>query len=222
MTRSADFISFDSVSFALAGADGKVHLDVEEGDDYNSEGDLCESSQSTKYDCLVRTPLRQSDLVLHTTATGKRPTDGQCGSCDPPDDAKRPRLTLPSTSKALTLPENVWAGIFVRLPPQKLAQLRRTCRAFQNYLLNQSIWRASRKQWMTEMPKPVFNLKEWEMLALVRGDGCMICGHKTYTRAIYWAFRVRCCTQCFNQNMTKVRNPKGRRMALDRSWLIPR
>lgn len=212
MARSADFIPLDSASCTLAGADGKVHLDVEEGDDYNSEEDLCESSPSTKYDG-VRTPLRQSDFVSHTTATGKRPADGQGGACDPPDDAKRSRLT----SKALTLPENVWVGIFSRLPPQKLAQLRRTCRAFQNYLFNQSIWRASRKQWMPEMPKPVFNLKEWEMLALAKGDGCMICGHTTYTRAIYWAFRVRCCTQCFNQNMTKVRNSKSRRTALDRS-----
>ncbi|RPB24720.1 hypothetical protein L211DRAFT_848553 [Terfezia boudieri ATCC MYA-4762] len=189
MTRSADFISFDFVSCTLADADGKVHLDVEDGDDYNPEEDLCESSQSTKFDCPVRTPLRQSDLVLHTTATGKRRADGQGESCGPPDDVKRPRLTPPSTSKALTLPEVVWAGIFSRLPPQKLAQLRRTCRAFQNYLLNQSIWRASRKQWMPEMPKPAFNLKEWEMLALARGDGCMICGHKAYTRAVYWAFR---------------------------------
>ncbi|KAF8426250.1 hypothetical protein EV426DRAFT_20841 [Tirmania nivea] len=193
MTRSADFISLDY-------ADGKVHLDVEEGDDYNSEEDLCESSPSTRYGCLVRTPLRQSDLVSHTTA---RLADGQGGTCNSPDDAKRAPFIPLSTSKALTLPENVWASIFSGLPPQKLAQLRRTCRAFQNYLLNQSIWRASRKQWMPEMPKPVFKLKEWEMLALARGDGCMICGHKTYTIAIYWAFRVRCCTQCFNQNMSK-------------------
>ena len=201
MTRSADFISFNSASCSLVGTDDKVHLDVEDGDDYNSEEDLCESS-----------PLRQPDLVSHIPATGKRPADGQGGTCNPPDNA---RLTPRSASKALTLPENVWADIFSRLPPQNLAQLRRTCRAFQNYLLNQSIWRASRKQWMPEMPKPAFNLKEWEMLALAKGDGCMICRHKTYTRAIYWAFRVRCCTQCFNQNMTKVGNSQSRLIILD-------
>lgn len=209
MTKpTADLISFDFTSIpsnALDGADGKVQLNVEEGDDYNSEEEICDSPRSFKRDTYITSPLRQPESDS-SNMNGKRPADDEGAIDGAPDDAKRPRLTTPGLTKALTLPENIWIDIFSRLPPQKLAQLRRTCRLFQKYLLNQSIWRASRKQWMPDMPKPVFNLKEWEMLALTRGDGCMICGNKTYTRAIYWAFRVRCCTQCFNQNMTKVRN----------------
>lgn len=225
MARSADFISFDSAappsfsacssfsssasssssspsssfSSTSVGTGDKIHLDVEEGDDYNSDVDIDELSLCINDDSPVQTPLRQSDHF--SNSNGKRPADDYPITHGFPDDAKRQRLL---SSKALALPETIWADIFSRLPPQQLAQLTRTCRLFKKYLLNQSIWRASRKQWMPEMPKPVFKLKEWEMLALVKGDGCMICRNKIHTRSIYWAFRVRCCTQCFNQHMTKV------------------
>ena len=204
MTRSADYITFDSTATKYdASCYGKVHLNVEEGDDYNSDDDICGSSPSVNSGAsLPCTPWHQTDPI---SVNGKRPADDYQTQGNFPDEAKRPRLSLVRPTKALTLPESIWTEIFSQLPPQKLAQLQRTCRLFQKYLLNESIWRASRKQWIPEMPKPVFNLKEWEMLALAKGDGCMICGNKTYTRAIYWAFRVRCCTQCFNQNMTKVK-----------------
>ncbi|KAF8467792.1 hypothetical protein BDZ91DRAFT_723073 [Kalaharituber pfeilii] len=203
MTRSVDYISFDATSrcFGSAAGEGKVHLDVEEGDDYNSDEDICGSSLSFKFESSPSPSLRQPNFIAQSN--GKRPADDHETHRDLLDDAKRLRFTPPGPAKALTLPESIWAEIFSQLPPQKLAQLRRTCRLFQKFLLNQSIWRASRKQWMPEMPKPVFSLKEWEMLALAKGDGCMICGNRTHTHAIYWAFRVRCCTQCFNRNMTK-------------------
>jgi len=66
---------------------------------------------------------RDSQTLSHTQL--QLATDQQMGKVErvnPPDDAKLSRLT---TSKALALPENVWAGIFSRLPRQKLPQLRR-------------------------------------------------------------------------------------------------
>lgn len=200
VAHSADFIALDSTtSPGHCGyrSEDKVYLDVERDDDYdNSDDDICESSLDN---LPVKLPSRQSGFVSHVYS--RRPSDDNIGIYDQDpslDGAKH-------HPKALTLPSDIWEDIFSRLPPEKLAQLRGTCRLFRRYLLNESIWKASRKQFMPEMPKPVFRLKEWEMIALVKGSSCMICGNNAYPRAIYWAFRVRCCNQCFSQNVTIVR-----------------
>lgn len=194
--QTADFIALDCATSPPGHcgycSEDKVYLDVERVDDYND----------SDADDIVNTPSRQSGFVSHVNSrrlSGN--TIGVDGQEAPPSslsDAK----PLPV---ALTLPSDIWEDIFARIPPKKLAHLRGTCRLFRRYLLNESIWRASRKQFMPEMPKPVFKLKEWEMLALVKGSSCMICGNKAYPRAIYWAFRVRCCDQCFSGSVTKVR-----------------
>lgn len=198
--HSTDFIAFD-ITTSPPGHGGyrsedKVYLDVERGDDYNDSDadadDICEIS------------LDNFSLSRQLGFANRRGSSDDNTRVDDQEASSSP-LDAKHLPKALTLPSGIWEDVFAYLSPEKLAQLRGTCRLFRRYLLNESIWRASRKQFMPEMPKPVFMLKEWEMLALVKGSSCMICGDKAYPRAIYWAFRVRCCNQCFSQNVTKVR-----------------
>ena len=201
--HSADFIALDSTTSPPGHcgyrSEDKVYFDIERGDDYNNSDadDICESSLDNH---PAYTLSRQSGFVSHVNR--RTPSDDNIGLGV--QEASPPSLDAKHLPKALTLPSNIWEDVFARLPPEKLAQLRGTCRLFRRYLLNESIWKTSRKQFMPEMPKPAFKLKEWEMLALVKGGSCMICGNKACPTVIYWAFRVRCCNQCFSQNVTKV------------------
>ncbi|KAI5808182.1 hypothetical protein DFH27DRAFT_607891 [Peziza echinospora] len=198
MARSADFVPLGSKFGPQGhGSAEKVHLSVEVGDDYSSDDDGYLSP-------LEEAHCDEAPSLVPATWGGKRPAESQSTDNELlSDTTKRQKLTALALPKALTLPKSIWVEIFSQLPPNKLAQLRQTCKQFSKILSEQSIWRASRNTWLPDMPKPVFNLKEWQMLSLAKGEGCMICGSEMHIRAVYWAFRTRCCTQCFNQNMTK-------------------
>lgn len=206
MAQSADYISFDSEipspeveDDMVAPSCGKIHEAIEVGDDYNSEEDPTSSPATAEgvQDLSDR-------AALHSNS--KRPAESQSLGSNLPEDAKRQKLRAAPKEKslALLLPDKFWVDIFSQLHPHTLGQVRRTCQLFYKHLQNEVIWKTSRKRFMPEMPKPVFNLKEWEMLALAKGEGCMLCNAKLPTRSVYWAFRIRCCSQCLQKNTTKV------------------
>ena len=108
------------------------------------------------------------------------------------------------------VPVELWAEIFVYLQPETLGKLRRVCRHFYKALVNENVWRRSRRIHAEDMPKPVFGLREWQMWELCKGAGCMLCDRYDGLPKgsggvkIYWPFRVRCCPECLQENTTKV------------------
>lgn len=180
--------------------EGKVHIDVELEDDYNSDDGSIHSIEPL--DESFQLPPAPSKKSIQERMKAAAEALGK----DPPikmevDEGER-------FSALKVIPEKIWAEIFSLLHPRQLAELRGTCRDFDKYLNSETIWRRSRKVFFPDMPRPVFGLKEWEMFRLARGKGCMVCKGAKATNIppqTIWQFRVRCCKPCLIEHTTKVR-----------------
>lgn len=109
-----------------------------------------------------------------------------------------------AAAAALPLPATLWLTVFSWAHPMDLARLRQTCKHFARYLQNELTWRRSMELHLPRFPRPVFGLKEAEMLGLAFGRGCMHCDHSEREAAICWSFRRRLCTDCIVAISLKV------------------
>ncbi|EWC44916.1 hypothetical protein DRE_00975 [Drechslerella stenobrocha 248] len=109
------------------------------------------------------------------------------------------------------LPMPLWIEIFTYIGLPGIGRLRAVCRRFDELLEKEHLWRRCRKIHCPDMPKPAFGVKEWDMWALVRGRGCMVCKAAKFEGKVrgedgvkvYWQFRVRCCEGCFRRSVVK-------------------
>jgi hypothetical protein len=126
-----------------------------------------------------------------------------CASAGDLSDDEMPDIANIDAKSLMGLPPKVWEKVFSLLHPLELAQLQLCGRSFHVLLQREATWRASRSIHLPQLPKPVFGLSEREMLQLLFGRGCMLCGSPKDFKT-YWPFRVRCCKQCLVNNVTKV------------------
>ncbi|KAI5804945.1 hypothetical protein EDC01DRAFT_641443 [Geopyxis carbonaria] len=128
-------------------------------------------------------------------------------SCDSP-------MSLNYEEQPWTLPPGSGFGLLAALPggilkktllllnPADLTRLQRCSKSLNRILTQENIWQHSRNQYLPDFPKPVLGLSEAKMLELFFGTGCMLCQNKRETFT-YWAFRIRCCKECFSANTTR-------------------
>ncbi|KAA8908644.1 hypothetical protein FN846DRAFT_1020938 [Sphaerosporella brunnea] len=125
-----------------------------------------------------------------------------CGESGDVSDDEMVDLSNIQSKNLAALPPKLWGEVLSLLHPLELAQLQLCGRFFHTLLQREAMWRASRSAHLPQLPKPVFGLSEREMLQLLFGMGCMLCGGRKDFKT-YWPFRVRCCKQCLMNNITK-------------------
>lgn len=106
-----------------------------------------------------------------------------------------------ATSRAVSLPTELWQQIFLRLSPAMLSRCLRVCRTFNTYLTNtkaqpvnstakkpkdadkdkvkvmdsDAIWAEARKNYFPNMPRPLMRCNELTMLQLIGCRSCQFC-----------------------------------------------
>ncbi|CAG8523898.1 4588_t:CDS:2 [Funneliformis caledonium] len=114
--------------------------------------------------------------------------------------------TLTINSPIVNLPPELFAKFCSYLSPNDLFKLSKVCRKFYCYLSapnsfsTQQIWKKSRLTFMGHVwspPPKGMNEKRYVEL-LITNLGCEICNISKHCK-IYWAFGVRCCSECFNE-----------------------
>ena len=145
-------------------------------------------------------------------------------------------------SKPPDLPVELWQHIFLYLPPAMLCRCLRVCRTFNNYLTqtkavpvarktsskgqprvrvldSEAIWSNARKNFFSNMPRPLARCNELQMLQLIGGKTCQFCysppepspatspfnsGPGPDGLRVFWPFGVRACGRCIESNTLKV------------------
>ncbi|CAG8446275.1 5653_t:CDS:2 [Ambispora gerdemannii] len=109
------------------------------------------------------------------------------------------------------LSPEVFINICQYLPPEDLNRLALTCKSFFNFLFSESestqlMWKHSRTKYSSfhrQLPPPR-GMSELDYTKLVFGKICQICKCRIFKPKIDWNFQVRCCTECYNQNVGTV------------------
>ena len=103
---------------------------------------------------------------------------------------------------------DAWRLIFNYSDLKFLLNARTVCKSFYNVLKDEQIWRRSRLiQFGTDCPAPPAGLTEQQYAGLLVGKGCQqrSCT-RTNSSKVYWAFRLRLCTECLRRSTIKVRS----------------
>ncbi|KAK4957161.1 hypothetical protein LTR10_005119 [Elasticomyces elasticus] len=150
----------------------------------------------------------------------------------------------PSGSPAERLPTELWQQIFLRLPPAMLSRCLRVSKTFNAYLTqtkaqpsaattrkgkavktriasvqdSNAIWTEARKNYFSNMPRPLGDMTELAMLQLIGGRTCQFCarlpmpapatspfnsGPGPDGMRVIWPFGIRTCGQCLERNTLK-------------------
>ncbi|KAF2769460.1 hypothetical protein EJ03DRAFT_327310 [Teratosphaeria nubilosa] len=157
------------------------------------------------------------------------------------DNSKKPRLSemfkpAPDArpSPAERLPVQLWQQVFLRLSPGVLSRCLRVSKTFNRYLTttqaesttskkdakkirvldSDTIWAEARKAYFPNMPRPLLQHTELQMLQLLGGKACQFCtrvplpvlASNPYNAGpgpdglrVIWPFRIRACGPCWEQ-----------------------
>ncbi|USW46981.1 Putative F-box-like domain superfamily protein [Septoria linicola] len=118
-------------------------------------------------------------------------TDG--ASTDATDEQTKKRRV--DSAQTPRLPTDIWQRVFMLLPPAVLCRCLRVCKDFNHMLTatmapqgqqkdkstarivdSEAIWTQSRKIFFPQLPRPLRQHTELEMLKLVGGQNCQFCG----------------------------------------------
>ncbi|KAH9826703.1 F-box domain containing protein [Teratosphaeria destructans] len=161
------------------------------------------------------------------------------------DNSKKPRwLESPNSapdarpSPAERCPVQLWQQVFLRLSPAVLSRCLCVSKTFNRYLTttkadptiskkdakkirildSDTIWAEARKAYFPNMPRPLLQHTELQMLQLIGSKHCQFCGRvplpvlasNPYNAGpgpdglrVIWPFRIRACGPCFEQRTIK-------------------
>ncbi|RIB23574.1 hypothetical protein C2G38_2170841 [Gigaspora rosea] len=116
--------------------------------------------------------------------------------------------TPPTTNSLITtiIPPELYIKICEHLTPDDLFSLSQVSKYFRNLLCStstatQAIWRNSRLRYLIypRCPTPPDGMDERQYVLITNlAIRCQFCFHPRKQSQIYWAFRVRCCLDCFH------------------------
>lgn len=161
-------------------------------------------------------------------------TDG--ASTDATDEQTKKRRV--DSAQTPRLPTDIWQRVFMLLPPAVLCRCLRVCKDFNHMLTatkapqgqqkdkstarivdSEAIWTHSRKIFFPQLPRPLRQHTELEMLKLVGGQNCQFCGKAPVASPatsvfncgpgtdgvrVIFPFGVRTCGPCIEPFLRKV------------------